>query len=186
MEVAVRSIGHVGLAVRDLDVAVRFYTEQLGLSLTESFTYPDDEVGHGIRVVAGAFLRIDETHHRMSLFVLKGDVPGRDVVGSLGLHHLAFELGSPDELLALYRRFKANGVRIVSARRGGPGNQPRFYAEDPDGNLLEFYWGIDKIGWDGVPREYPDIEEIDIERFDFDAFVAKRAEDAGTARSVRR
>jgi catechol 2,3-dioxygenase len=61
------------------------------------------------------------------------------------------------------------------ARIGGPGNQPRFYTRDPDGNLLEFYWGIDQIGWDGVPRPYPPITEIDLEKFDFQAFDRTRS-----------
>lgn len=173
MRERVRGIGHVGLAVRDLDRSIAFYTEVLGLRLTERFDYPEDEVGHGVMVSAGAFIRADTTHHCMSLFVLKDGV-GDAVAGPLGLHHLAFELGSPDELLGLYRRCKATGTEIVNARRGGPGNQPRFYARDPDGNLLEFYWGIDQIGWDGLPREYPDIEEIDLEQFDFAAFAEER------------
>lgn len=185
MDVAVKGIGHVGLAVRDLDKAVAFYTEQLGLTLTESFVYPEEEVGHGVKVVAGAFLRTDATHHRMSIFVLKDGIDGKDVMGGLGLHHLAYELGTPEDLVGLYRRFKENGVELVSCRIGGPGNQPRFYAKDPDGNLLEFYWGIDQIGWDGIPREYPDIEEIDLETFDFDAFVTKRQADAEAVRAVR-
>lgn len=173
MRERVRGIGHVGLAVRDLDRSIAFYTDVLGLRLTERFDYPEDEVGHGVMVAAGAFIRADTTHHCLSLFVLKDEV-GDGGAGPLGLHHLAFELGSPDELLALYRRCRVTGTEIVNARRGGPGNQPRFYARDPDGNLLEFYWGIDQIGWDGLPREYPDIEEIDLESFDFAAFADAR------------
>lgn len=172
-----RRIGHVGLAVRDLDRAVDFYTGPLGLTLTERFQYPDEEVGHGVLVRAGAFVRVDSTHHCLSIFAFKDGVSGPDN-GLYGLHHLAFEMDSPDDLLSLYRRLRDAGVEIVSARQGGPGNQPRFYARDPDGNLLEFYWDIDVIGWDGEPRAYPPIEDIDLDAFDFDAFAARREEDA--------
>ena len=110
------------------------------------------------------------------------------MVGYFELHHLAFELRTPDELLGKYRELKAGGVPIVNARKGGPGNQPRFYARDPDGNLLEFYWGIDEIGWDGIPRAYAPIQEIDLEHFDFEAYAVERdqaAELAGAAPGVR-
>lgn len=175
--VGVTRIGHIGIAVEDLDRSVRFYTEVLGLRLTERFEYPEDEVGHGKTVSGGAFVRCDSTHHCISIFRIKdGAGPSADgrprPLG--GLHHIAFELPTPERLLAAYRDLKAHGVEIVNARRGGPGNQPRFYVLDPDGHLIEFYWGIDEIGWDGRPREYPPIEEIDLETFDFEAFVAER------------
>ena len=32
-----------------------------------------------------------------------------------------------------------DGVEIVNCRKGGPGNQPRFYARDPDGNLVNLF-----------------------------------------------
>jgi catechol 2,3-dioxygenase len=163
----VSRIGHVGLAVADLDRSIRFYVDELGMQLTEKFVYPEEEVGHGTAVRAGAFVRLDSTHHCLSLFVLKDDADGR---GTIGLHHLAFELPTPAALLELYRAFKARGIPIVNARKGGPGNQPRFYASDPDGNLLEFYWGIDDIGWDGQARAYDPIQEIDLEDFDFVGF----------------
>lgn len=175
----IRRIGHVGISVRDLDEAVRFYTEVLGLRLTERFAYPEDEVGHGITVAAGAFVRCDSTHHCLSLFELKTDKPTKGSPLAHGLHHIAFELATPAELLDYYRALCDAGVEIVNARAGGPGNQPRFYARDPDGNLLEFYWGIDEIGWDGSPRDHEPIHEIDLEAFSFDEFVADR-ERAGT------
>lgn len=177
MRERIRRVGHVGLAVRDLDRAVDFYTGPLGLTLTERFEYPEDEVGHGVLVRAGAFVRVDSSHHCLSIFAFR-DAVTEPEQALYGLHHLAFELDSPGDLVALYRRLRDAGAEIVNARKGGPGNQPRFYVRDPDGNLLEFYWGIDAIGWDGQPRAYPPIEEIDLESFDFDAYVAARERDA--------
>jgi catechol 2,3-dioxygenase-like lactoylglutathione lyase family enzyme len=181
--VGLRKIGHIGITVRDLDRSIDFYTSVLGLRLTERFEYPEEEVGHGTAVAAGAFVRCDTTHHCLSLFQLKRDVATVDLAESrqipvAGLHHIAFELDTPQQLLELYAAVEASGAQIVNARRGGPGNQPRFYATDPDGHLLEFYWGIDQIGWDGRARAYPPIEEIDLSAFDFEAFLAKREQDA--------
>jgi catechol 2,3-dioxygenase len=182
MNVRVTKIGHVGIAVRDLDRTLDFYERWVGLRLTERFEYPEEEVGHGVAVKAGAFVRCDATHHCISFFVLKDElVTNGNGAPSLGLHHLAFEMATPALLLDKYREFEREGIEIVNARRGGPGNQPRFYVRDPDGNLLEFYWGIDTVGWDGRPREYAPIEEIDLESFDFDGFERQRDLDAGIA-----
>ena len=175
MRARVRRVGHVGLAVTDLDRSVAFYTGALGMRLTERFSYPAD-TGHGTTVAAAAFIRCDATHHQLALFQPREDVAGGPA--PLGLHHLAFEMATPADLLAMLASLREGGVEIVNGRKGGPGNQPRFYARDPDGYLLEFYWGLDDVGWDGLPRASEPIQEIDLERFDFDAFVAER-EDAG-------
>ncbi|WP_350351663.1 VOC family protein [Microbacterium sp. A8/3-1] len=171
----VARLGHVGIAVEDIDRSVAFYTEVLGMRLTEMFRYGADEVGHGTAVLAGAFVRgdADTIHHRLSIFTLRdaAEAPG---ARTLGLHHIAFEMDSSDDLVALYNRFVEVGAPIVNARIGGPGNQPRFYGIDPDGNLLEFYWNIDQIGWDGIPRPYAPIQEIELADFDFAAYAAER------------
>ncbi len=173
MALRVGRLGHVGIAVRDMDRSVRFYTEILGMRLTEQFNYGVDEVGHGVAVLAGAFVRNDSTHHCLSIFTLKNAVEG-PAQHCFGLHHIAFEMSSSSDLLSLYRRFEEQCVPIVNARKGGPGNQPRFYGRDPDGNLLEFYWSIDQVGWDGIARPYPPIEEIELEAFDFESFEEDR------------
>jgi len=92
----------------------------------------------------------------------------------LGLHHIAFEVQAFEELVALFRRVDEHGS-VVEARSGGPGSQPRFYARDPDLNLLEFYWDIDQIGWDGAVRSAPPIEVIDLETFDLAEYAAFKA-----------
>ncbi len=187
MQVRVTKLGHIGLTVRDIDRSVAFYERYLGMRLTEKFEYPEEKIGHGVAVAAGAFVRCDVTHHELSIFRMRKDILGDDAPAAprfgFGLHHIAFELGSPEDLKALYVSMRDDGVEIVNCRKGGPGNQPRFYARDPDGNLLEFYWGIDKIGWDGTPRLYDPIEEIDLPDFDFDAYVANREEDSRKARA---
>jgi catechol 2,3-dioxygenase-like lactoylglutathione lyase family enzyme len=178
------NIGHVGIAVRDLDRSVDFYCEVLGLRMTERFEYPEDEVGHGVTVVAGAFVRCAETHHTLSIFAFKAGIANANPeTPAFGLHHIAFELPTPERLLEMYRHVQEHGVEIFSARVGGPGNQPRFYIHDPDGNLLEFYWGIDRIGWDGMPRKYDPIAEIDLEEFDFDEYLLRRAREAEDAQA---
>jgi hypothetical protein len=50
--------------------------------------------------------------------------------------------------------------------------------------LLEFFWGIDEVGWDGLPRDYEPIQEIDLEAFDFEGFIAERDEAAARMRAA--
>ncbi|WP_020180423.1 VOC family protein [Methylopila sp. M107] len=189
MKIAVSKLGHIGLTVRDIDRTVEFYTHYLGMRLTEKFEYPPEKIGHGVAVAAGAFIRCDTTHHELSIFRMREDVLSQDAPDAprygFGLHHIAFELATPDDIKALYTRMRDGGVDIVNSRKGGPGNQPRFYARDPDGNLLEFYWGIDKIGWEGAPRRYDPIEEIDLLAFNFDDYEVRREMDAAVARGGR-
>jgi catechol 2,3-dioxygenase len=162
-------LGHVAIVASDLERSLAFYVGLVGLQLTEHIEYPDADAGHGVTVARGAFLRCDETHHRLAIFVLRG-AEGPPVGG--GLHHLAFELPTPEALLAKLRELREAGVEIVNHRKGGPGNQPRFYAHDPDGHLVEFYWGIDTIApGDPVPGHEP-ITEIDLEGYDFVARAA--------------
>ncbi|MCC6306258.1 MAG: VOC family protein [Rhodobacteraceae bacterium] len=177
-------LGHVAIIVGDIDRAVAFYSEYLGLKVSERFDYGAARVGHGVAMQAAAFMRCTTTHHELSIFVPRREAGAAAAAGRTpgpGLHHIAFELASPEDLKALYVRMRDGGVEIVHCRVGGPGNQPRFYARDPDGNLLEFYWGIDQIGWDNVPRAFPPIEEIALLDFDFDAFVAAHERDGRAA-----
>ena len=74
MQTKVTRMGHIGITVADLDRSVDFYTRQLGLRLTERFLYPEDEVGHGVAVAAGAFVRCDATHHCISIFQPKPEL----------------------------------------------------------------------------------------------------------------
>jgi catechol 2,3-dioxygenase len=167
-------LGHVSIVASDLERSLAFYT-LAGLRLTERIEYPEG-TGHGTAVARGAFLRCDETHHRLAIFELRDG--GEHVSGAL--HHLAFELPTPDALLATLHELRDSGAEIVSHRTGGPGNQPRFYARDPDGHLVEFYWGIDTIGPDGAIPEHAPITEIDLEAFDF----AARSRELASRRST--
>lgn len=172
----VARLGHVGIAVADLDRSVAFYTDVLGMTLSELFRYDSDEVGHGVAVLAGAFVRghKDTVHHRLSIFTLRNPTAIPPNATTLGLHHIAWEFDTREDLLMLYKRFKDEGHPIINARIGGPGNHARFYGMDPDGNVLEFYYEIDQIGWDGKSHVYPPIQVVELDDFDFDEYERLR------------
>jgi catechol 2,3-dioxygenase len=139
MEFELRKIGHVVLNVSDLDAAVRFYTEVLGLRISDR--YPDDMVPGGM-----VFMRFNTDHHGVAL------VGGAGKLERTSLNHFAFEVGSLDEVLRARAWLQAHGVPIVFEGRRRAGCQIAIEFRDPDGNNLEIYWGLDQIGTDGRAR----------------------------------
>ena len=134
-----RKIGHVVLNVSDLDAAVRFYTEVLGLEVSDR--YPTDMVPGGM-----VFLRCNTDHHGVAL------VGGAQTLERSTLNHFAFEVGSPDEVFRARAWLRERGVPIVFEGRRRAGCQLAVEFRDVDGNNLEIYWGLDQIGSDGRAR----------------------------------
>ena len=128
-----RKIGHVVLNVTDLDAAVRFYVQVLGLEVSDR--YPDSMVPGGM-----VFLRCNPDHHGVAL------VGGASKLERSTLNHFAFEVGTPDEVFRARAWLRKQGVPIVFEGRRRAGCQLAVEFRDPDGNNLEIYWGLDQIG----------------------------------------
>lgn len=112
-----RRVAHVNLSIDDVEAAVRFYDDVLGL---ERAARPAD-AGR-----AGAWFRLGETELHLSV------EDGVDNRGSK--RHVAFEVGDLD---ALRKRLEQAGTPIDD---GNPmAGVRRFFARDPSGNRLEFY-----------------------------------------------
>ena len=134
-----RKIGHVVLNVSDLEASVRFYTELLGLSVSDR--YPDTMVPGGM-----VFLRCHTDHHGVAL------VGGAGRSDKSSLNHFAFEVGSLDEVFRARSWLTKHGVPIHFEGRRRAGCQIAVEFTDPDGNNLEIYWNIDQVGTDGSVR----------------------------------
>jgi catechol 2,3-dioxygenase len=81
------------------------------------------------------FLSNDDANHRIALGGLPGFEVDADRVKHDGLHHVAFEYGSLDELLGTYVRLKAD--RVLPHMALDHGVTVSFYYLDPDGNSVE-------------------------------------------------
>jgi catechol 2,3-dioxygenase-like lactoylglutathione lyase family enzyme len=163
-------LGHVGIAVRDMDRMVEFYRTALGMQVSDRMAYPD-----GGPLVEGVWLRCNTDHHALALFRPRAAASDGDAPGPYGLHHVAFELGSFEELRRAARHVAEHHGPLRAVRQGGPGCQLRIYFPDPEGNLVELYWALDQVGWDGRSRPYPPIEDADLDTFDVGAFLAWKA-----------
>ena len=134
-----RKLGHVVLNVTDLEAAVRFYTGVLGLEVSDR--YPDTMVPGGM-----VFLRCNADHHGVAL------VGGAGKSDRSSLNHFAFEVATLDEVFRARTWLSKHDVPIVFEGRRRAGCQIAVEFQDPDGNNLEVYWGIDQVGTSGYVR----------------------------------
>ena len=137
---ALRKIGHVVLKVSDLQRATAFYTQVLGMEISD--VYGEDMMPGGM-----VFLRLNTDHHGIALI---GGASGPSAQREL--HHLAFEVGTLDEVFRARKRLRDRGATIVFEGRRRAGVQIAVEFLDPDGHNLEIYWGLDQIGTEGISR----------------------------------
>ena len=138
-----RKIGHVVLMVTDLPRSVAFYTGVLGFKVSDIFD--EHQMKNGM-----VFLRLNPDHHGIALV---GGAPGRDDPRHRSeFHHMAFEVGSLDEVFRARKHLREAGATITFEGRRRAGVQIAVEFLDPDGYNLEIYWGLDQIGSDGHVR----------------------------------
>jgi catechol 2,3-dioxygenase-like lactoylglutathione lyase family enzyme len=135
--IKIKKIGHLVYEVADVDRTVKFWTEMLGFHVSDK-----NEFGM-------VFLRTNNDHH--SIAVMKGKAGERQDKG-LRIDHLAFEVGSMNELIAARDFLKSHGVNVTWEGRRGPGGNPGFHCLDPDGYEFELYCDMDQIDARGVSR----------------------------------
>lgn len=118
-------LGHVGIYVKDRDAMRRFYTETLGLLVT------DEGEGRG-----GAYLTFlsgnRDNHHQIVL------ITGRpDTAGFNPIQQISFMVDSLADLREVQARAQALGA--TDMRPVDHGNAWSVYFKDPEGNTLEAY-----------------------------------------------
>ena len=120
------TLSHMGIFVTDMDRMIRFYTEVLGLTLTDR--------GQGITFNNEiAFLSSDpEKHHQVAL------ASGRPKDATFStVMQASFAVGSLDDLRAVKAKALANGASQLRALDHG--NAWSIYFKDPEGNTVEAY-----------------------------------------------
>jgi catechol 2,3-dioxygenase-like lactoylglutathione lyase family enzyme len=144
--------GPIRLFARDLDAAQRFYSDTMGLTLTEETAW------HGHRAV---FLRANTEHHTIALYPLA-------LREELGLRAdsicmaYGMQVGSYRQLKDAVAFLEKNGVTIKHLPPElFPGIDYSAFALDPEGNAVHLYYYMEQIGWDGRPRPASQRRPID-------------------------
>lgn len=106
------TIDHLGIAVRSIDEALRFYQEQLGLNVTLRETVEHEKVHAAMLPLGESRIELLEATEPASVIAKFIDKRGE------GLHHIAIKV--PD-LNAAVERLKAAGARLLNAPRPGAG-----------------------------------------------------------------
>ncbi len=129
-------IGHVHLRVADLDRAVAFYENVMGLELMQK--YGDQ----------AAFMSAGGYHHHVGLNTWGSKDGTPPPPGHTGLFHLALLYPDRAALAAALKRVVEAGVQIEGASDHGVSEA--IYFSDPDGNGIEIYRDRDPADW---PRD---------------------------------
>ena len=126
---AITGLGHVGLFCDDLEKMRDFYSNFLGLTIT------DEDLARGI-----CFLSADPQaeHHELALARLRDNAQPTQWV-----QQLSFVVRSLDELRTFYHRIQDEGLRID--RTVTHGISCSIYFFDPEDNRIELYY---KTGYD--------------------------------------
>jgi len=125
--IGIKRIGHVALRVADPQRSKAFYSGILGFEVVE------EDPNHG-----AIFMTLGEDGHTVDLFPDLN--AGLATPGSpkAGMHHLAFQVESFEDLRLAYFQLQDSGVSIRRAMDHV--TQQSIYFSDPDGNGLEIYF----------------------------------------------
>jgi catechol-2,3-dioxygenase len=136
----IAGLGHVGLHVFDIQRAADFYSDVLGLEITDGSAEE--------RFVFLSSRRADE-HHELLL------TTGRTVpLGASLLQQISFRCESYEDVLGYFERFNSRGVDIDMAVSHG--NAIGIYFFDPERNRVEVYWKT------GLEAKQPYLEYLDL------------------------
>ncbi len=146
--IPVVGLNHAVLYVRDLDVAVDFYTRVFGFEVVERMR----DFACFLRAAGG------ENHHDLGLFAVGPDAP-RPPRGSTGLYHLAWEVPRIEDLALAATVLRDSGALGGASDHGV---SKSLYGQDPDGNEFEIMWRVPREQW-GAAEKNGAIAPLDLE-----------------------
>lgn len=150
---AIVRMNHAVLYVRDAKVHAEFYRQVLGFRTVAEMP-------------GGAFLQAPAStnDHDIAFFSIgAGAGPSAAGRSTVGLYHLAWEVGTLGDLAALRERLAEAGALIGASDHGGTKS---LYGRDPDG--LEF-----EICWVVPASHLPDDAHLGTWPLDLDAELAR-------------
>ena len=148
-------IGHVHLKVSNLERAINFYRDVLGMQITTRYGEQ------------AAFLSYDGYHHHVGLNTWESADAPWPPRHTTGLYHLALLYPARAGLAAVVKQVVEAGVRLEGASDHGVSQA--VYLRDPDGNGVELYWDRPHEEW---PRDEHGGIVMTTDRLDLKALLA--------------
>ncbi len=149
-------IGHVHLKVADLDRALAFWRDVIGLEVQQRM---------GNQAV---FLSADGYHHHIALNTWESAGGSAPPFGTTGLYHVALLYPDRAGLAAALKRLVEAGWPLEGASDHGVSEA--LYLRDPDGNGVELYHDRPSAAW---PRDEAGGLAMVTRRLDLRALLAE-------------
>ncbi|MDI3309375.1 MAG: VOC family protein [Acetobacteraceae bacterium] len=149
-------IGHVHLKVADLDRALRFWRDVIGL---------EEQQRMGRQAV---FLSAGGYHHHIALNTWESEGGTWPPPGNTGLYHVALLYPDRKALGQALRRVLEAGIPLEGAADHGVSEA--IYLRDPDGNGVELYRDRPRAEW---PRDAAGKLAMVTRRLDLGALLAE-------------
>lgn len=153
-----RRLGHIVLRVKDCQASKAFYMKAFGLKVASESPKGDM-----------VFLSIGDAHHDLALFQ-RGVTGAPPEENQPGLEHIAFELGSFEEVQAAYDEWKALGYQPDPILHHVTYS---IYIHDPDGNRVELFADRRPGGFNSWITSGPGKTRVDIDTGPMDMKTGK-------------
>lgn len=131
------SAHHFGVTVSNLDRAVAFYRDVLGLDVLDRFSVSGDAFAEGVGVAdaTGRFAHLDAGDARVELveYDPEGEDCRSDSINQPGAKHLGLAV---DDIETFYEELPAS-VETLSAPQTTASGTRILFLRDPDGNFIE-------------------------------------------------
>ncbi|MFC9977285.1 VOC family protein [Spirillospora sp. NPDC127200] len=142
-EAVPRKLAHVVLNTVDIDAACAFYTEVLGMRVSD---WSEHQM---------AFLRCNSDHHVIAF----------NQADWTSVNHMAYEMPSIDHFMRGIGRLRHQGVTpLWGPGRHGPGNNTFSYFADPAGLVCEYTSEVEQVQEDAwlcrVWRRVPELSDL--------------------------
>jgi len=131
----IKRLNHAVLYVRDAGRAAAFYRDVLGFVVAEQY----GDQAYFMRTHAGT-----DNHHDLGLFGIGTQASPPTHGEQVGLYHLAWEVGTIQELARVREALLAAGALVGESDHGA---SLSLYARDPDGNEFEVFWPVPREEW---------------------------------------
>jgi catechol-2,3-dioxygenase len=138
---SITGMNHAVLYVRDAKVHQRFYEDVLG------FRTVIDGPGPFVFMRGPA----SENHHDIAFFTIGQEAAASEAgQRTVGMYHIAWEVGSLAELEEMRERLLAAGALIGQSDHGA---NKSLYSRDPDGLEFEVMWLVPAAEWGDEEHE---------------------------------